>query len=45
VRVRVLDPVDAGGYSYDRRDDLAAEVRGRIAAALREGEAAEGQRT
>jgi 1-acyl-sn-glycerol-3-phosphate acyltransferase len=46
VRVRVLDPVDAGGYSYDRRGDLAAEVRGRIAAALRDdAEAAGGQRT
>ena len=34
VRVRVLDPVDAGGYSYGDRDALVAEVRGRIAAAL-----------
>jgi 1-acyl-sn-glycerol-3-phosphate acyltransferase len=34
VRVQVLDPVDAGGYSYDDRDRLIAEVRGRIAAAL-----------
>ena len=37
VTVRVLDPVDAGGYSYDDRDRLIAEVRGRIAAALGEG--------
>lgn len=34
VRVRVLDPIDAGGYSYDSRDALIGEVRGRIAAAL-----------
>jgi len=34
VRVRVLDPVRADGYSYDDRDVLIAEVRGRIAAAL-----------
>lgn len=34
VRVRVLDPVAAGSYSYDDRDALIAEVRGRIAAAL-----------
>lgn len=34
VRVRVLDPVAAGSYSYDDRDRLAADVRGRIAAAL-----------
>lgn len=34
VTIRVLDPVDAGGYSYDDRDQLIAEVRGRIAAAL-----------
>ena len=34
VRVKVLDPVPAGGYSYEDRDRLAAEVRGRIAAAL-----------
>jgi 1-acyl-sn-glycerol-3-phosphate acyltransferase len=40
VTVRVLDPVEAGGYSYDDRDRLIAEVRGRIAAAL--GESAAG---
>jgi 1-acyl-sn-glycerol-3-phosphate acyltransferase len=34
VRVRVLDPVDAASYSYEDRDRLVAEVRGRIAAAL-----------
>ena len=34
VRVRVLDPVPAGSYSYDDRDLLIADVRGRIAAAL-----------
>lgn len=39
VRVRVLDPVGTGGYSYADRDRLAAEVRARIAAALGPGEA------
>jgi 1-acyl-sn-glycerol-3-phosphate acyltransferase len=34
VHVRVLDPVEAGSYSYDDRDQLVAAVRGRIAAAL-----------
>ena len=34
VRVRVLDPVDAAGYSYADRDRLATEVHARIAAAL-----------
>jgi 1-acyl-sn-glycerol-3-phosphate acyltransferase len=34
VRVRVLDPVMAGSYSYGDRDALIAEVRGRMAAAL-----------
>jgi 1-acyl-sn-glycerol-3-phosphate acyltransferase len=34
VRVKVLDPIAAGGYSYEDRDRLAAEVRSRIAAAL-----------
>lgn len=34
VHVKVLDPVDAGSYSYDERDRLIAEVRGRIAGAL-----------
>lgn len=36
VHVRVLDPVDAGRYSYDSRDALIAEVRSRIARALDE---------
>jgi 1-acyl-sn-glycerol-3-phosphate acyltransferase len=34
VRVRVLDPVETGSYSYADRDRLATEVRERIAAAL-----------
>ena len=34
VHVKVLDPFDAGSYSYDERDRLIAEVRGRIAGAL-----------
>jgi 1-acyl-sn-glycerol-3-phosphate acyltransferase len=34
VRVRILDPLDAKGYSYADRDRLAAEVHARIAAAL-----------
>jgi 1-acyl-sn-glycerol-3-phosphate acyltransferase len=34
VRVQVLDPVDAGRYSYDQRDLLIEDVRVRIAAAL-----------
>jgi 1-acyl-sn-glycerol-3-phosphate acyltransferase len=34
VRVRVLDPVMAGSYSYGDRDGLISEVRGRIAAAV-----------
>jgi 1-acyl-sn-glycerol-3-phosphate acyltransferase len=34
VRVRVLDPVNAAGYSYSDRDRLAADVHARIAAAL-----------
>jgi 1-acyl-sn-glycerol-3-phosphate acyltransferase len=34
VRVRVLDAVGTDGYSYDNRDLLIADVRGRIAAAL-----------
>jgi len=34
VRVRVLDPIDAGSYSYEQRDALIAEVGGRIAVAL-----------
>ena len=36
VRLRLLDPVNAGSYSYDDRERLAAEVRGRIADALAE---------
>jgi 1-acyl-sn-glycerol-3-phosphate acyltransferase len=34
VRVRVLDPVDAGSYSYADRDRLIGEVKRRIAEAL-----------
>lgn len=34
VRIVVLDPVEAGRYSYAERDSLVAEVRGRIAAAV-----------
>jgi 1-acyl-sn-glycerol-3-phosphate acyltransferase len=34
VRVRLLDPVEAGEYSYDDRDGLVTEVRGRIERAL-----------
>jgi 1-acyl-sn-glycerol-3-phosphate acyltransferase len=34
VRVKVLDPVDAGRYSYEDKDRLIAQVRGSIAAAL-----------
>lgn len=34
VRVRVLDPVPAGSYSYGDRDALIADVRRRMAAAL-----------
>jgi hypothetical protein len=34
VRVRVLDPVDAGGYSYDSRDGPIQEVGSRIGGAL-----------
>ncbi|PYQ16805.1 MAG: 1-acyl-sn-glycerol-3-phosphate acyltransferase [Acidobacteria bacterium] len=34
VRIRLLDPVRAGSYSYDDRERLVAEVRGRIAEAL-----------
>jgi 1-acyl-sn-glycerol-3-phosphate acyltransferase len=39
VRVRVLDPVDTGSYSYAERDRLAREVRSRIAKALAGAEA------
>ena len=34
VRIRVLAPVDARGYSYEDRGRLIGEVRSRIAAAL-----------
>ena len=34
IRVRVLDAVDASKYSYNDRERLLDEVRGRIAAAL-----------
>ena len=34
IRLKVLDPVEAGSYSYDTREELMAEVRGRMAAAL-----------
>jgi hypothetical protein len=34
VSVRVLDPVETARYSYDDRDALIAEVRGRMVAAL-----------
>jgi 1-acyl-sn-glycerol-3-phosphate acyltransferase len=34
VRVRLLDPIDARSYSYEQRDALIAEVRGRMARAL-----------
>jgi 1-acyl-sn-glycerol-3-phosphate acyltransferase len=36
VRLRLLEPLEAGGYSYDDRERLASEVRSRIAAALAE---------
>jgi len=45
VRVRVLDPVDTGSYSYaDDRDGLIAEVKGRVAEALAVGAAPEALR-
>lgn len=34
IRVTVLDPVEAGSYSYATREELMAEVRGRMASAL-----------
>jgi len=34
VTVQILDPIEAGRYSYDSRDRLIEDVRGRIAAAL-----------
>jgi 1-acyl-sn-glycerol-3-phosphate acyltransferase len=36
VTVRILDPIDAGGYSYEERDALVETVRGRMVAALHE---------
>lgn len=42
VRVRVLDPIDAAGYSYGDRDRLADEVHARIARALEEMRAGAG---
>ncbi|PYQ03330.1 MAG: hypothetical protein DMF82_13430, partial [Acidobacteria bacterium] len=36
VRLRLLEPLDAGGYSYEDRERLASDVRSRIAAALAE---------
>jgi 1-acyl-sn-glycerol-3-phosphate acyltransferase len=43
VRVQVLDPMDAGGYSYSDRDRLVADVRERIARALDEVEREESE--
>jgi 1-acyl-sn-glycerol-3-phosphate acyltransferase len=37
VHIRLLEPVNAEGYGYGDRERLAAEVRGRIAAALSDG--------
>ena len=37
VKVRILDPIDAGSYSYEDRDRLIENVRGRIAEALSMG--------
>jgi 1-acyl-sn-glycerol-3-phosphate acyltransferase len=34
IHVEVLDPVEAGSYSYATREELMGEVRGRMAAAL-----------
>jgi 1-acyl-sn-glycerol-3-phosphate acyltransferase len=42
VRVRVLDPIEAAGYSYSDRDRLAAEVHARIARALEDMRAGAG---
>jgi len=42
VRVRVLDPVEAGSYSYDDRNRLVEEVHETIARALEELQAAGG---
>jgi hypothetical protein len=35
VDVHLLEPVSVEGFGYERRDDLAAIVRGRIAEALK----------
>jgi 1-acyl-sn-glycerol-3-phosphate acyltransferase len=45
VRVRVLDPVDAAGYSYADRDRLVGEVHERIAAAIEDMRASGGAST
>ncbi len=45
VRVRVLDPVDAAGYSYADRDRLVGEVHERIAAAIEHLRASGGRPT
>jgi 1-acyl-sn-glycerol-3-phosphate acyltransferase len=42
VRVRLLDPVDAGSYAYADRDRLVGEVHRRIATALDEMRGASG---
>jgi 1-acyl-sn-glycerol-3-phosphate acyltransferase len=42
VRVRVLDPIEAAGYSYADRDRLAGEVHARIARALEDMRAGTG---
>ena len=42
VRVRVLDPVDAAGYSYADRDRLVGEVHERIATAIEDMRASGG---
>jgi 1-acyl-sn-glycerol-3-phosphate acyltransferase len=45
VRARVLDPLDAAGYSYADRDRLVREVHARIAAAVEEMRATGGEPT
>jgi 1-acyl-sn-glycerol-3-phosphate acyltransferase len=45
VNVRVLDPVDAAGYSYADRDRLVGEVHQRIAAAIEDMRASGGAST
>ncbi len=42
VRVRVLDPLEAAGYSYADRERLVRDVRGRIAAAIEDLRAGRG---